>query len=144
MLRNRIVTRFVALFVVAFICLNAGGSVCVAYCQTFDLADETEHFPVQELPEHCNKSKSGADDSNAVVTTESEEADCCPFTISFVAAPVEGNQASVVTIAAIPIQELLPAPTLVATATHSIILTPYRGPPMDHRIDRLKNCIIRI
>ena len=143
MLRNRIITRFVALFVVAFICLNAGGAVCVAYCQSFDISAKTDHCPLQELSEHCNKPRNKASDSNAIANT-TREPDCCPFTISFIAAPVEKSSFPLQTIGALSPQEPTPSIFFVASQKRSIEHSAYRGPPMDRRVDRLKHCINRI
>ncbi len=143
MSRSRIVTQFTALFAVAFICLNASGVACLAYCHTFDIAAEKEHCPLQKLSEDCNKAKDRDNGSKAIDTSEGE-IDCCPFTVSVVAAPVESSKAFIDTVAASPAQDLLSSPGFVASHTYSFAGTPYRGPPLDRRIDRLKHCIIRI
>jgi hypothetical protein len=143
MFRSRLPLRLTTVFVVAFICLNAGGAACVAFCQSLDSATQTEHSPLEKLSKHCNKAKNRASDSGAIVTTTGE-ADCCPFTISFVAAPVESNQTFPDIVAATPVPGLLPSPVLYAGHKSATRGTPYRGPPKDHRIERLKNCILRI
>ncbi|HJS52476.1 MAG TPA: hypothetical protein VJ781_11290 [Pyrinomonadaceae bacterium] len=143
MLRNRIVTRFVALFVVAFICLNAGGAVCVGYCQTFDSKVSSDHSSRQKVSGHCDRAAEHARDSNVVAET-TREMDCCPFTTSFVAAPIEKQSLSLDSVATSPSQEAYVSFVFLAGRKESVIGNAYRGPPMDRRIDRLKNCIIRI
>ena len=144
MFRRPIFARFTALFVVAFVCLNAGGVVCVAYCKGFDRKAEKEHCPLQKLSKHCNKVKDQYKGSNAINTPDCEM-DCCPFTANiFIAAPIESSKASADLVAATPVQNLLTPPTFAANPWRNFIDIAYRGPPLDRRIDRLKNCIIRI
>ena len=143
MFRGKLTSKVTALFVVAFICLNAGGVVCVAYCQSFDISAKTEHCPLQKPSEHCNRSEKRANDPGTKVTP-TEEADCCPFTVSFVSAPVETSSVSLDTSITGPVQELKLSPVFVVSQTQININIAYRGPPLDRRIDRLKHCIIRI
>ena len=143
MLRNRIVTRFVALFVVAFICLNAGGAVCVAYCQTFDLKADAEHSSTQIVSGHCDRAANHSDDSNAIAEP-TDDMDCCPFTTTFVGAPVEKSSLALDATAAFPSQEPQVSPVFIVRRGRTVDRTAYRGPPMDRRVDRLKHRIIRI
>jgi hypothetical protein len=143
MFRSRIPTQLTALFVVAFVCLNASGAVCVAYCKGFDIKAEKEHCPLEQFSKHCNKKANRENGSKAINLPEGEM-DCCPFTISFISAPVESQNASVLTAAATPIRVALPATTFVSNRKDPGTGTAYRGPPTDHRIERLKNCILRI
>ena len=143
MLRNRIVTRFVALFVVAFICLNAGGAVCVAYCQTFDQKVDFGHSSLQKSSGHCDRAADQLGDSNEIANPTGDM-DCCPFTTSFVAAPVEKSSLAFDAVATSPSQNVQVSPVFVATHPRTLIGTAYRGPPMDRRIDRLKHCVLRI
>src|SRR5688572_6168404 len=129
MLRNRIVTRFVALFIVAFICLNAGGAVCVAYCQTFDLKADAEHSSNQKGAGHCDRAANHTYDSN-VIDEPTGEMDCCPFTTTFVGAPVEKSSLALDAIAAFPSQEAQVSPVFVAGHKRSVSDTAYRGPPI--------------
>src|SRR4030095_5419070 len=143
MFRSRLILRLTAVFVVAFVCLNAGGAVCVAYCQGFDLKAEKEHCPHEKYSKHCNKKANHEKGSKAINLPEGEM-DCCPFTVSFISAPVESQNTSVQTVAVTRVQAFLPPPTLLPDRRHPIAGTAYRGPPMDRRIDRLRHCIIRI
>jgi hypothetical protein len=92
--------KFLAAFVIAFVCLNAGGAVCVAYCQSYEIAAvESEHCPLKKpASEHCDKSVKESED-HASVNIQTGELDCCPMTISFFAAPVEKNSSSFLEIA---------------------------------------------
>lgn len=141
MFRSRIAKHITALFIVAFVCLNVGGAACVAYCQAFDLS-KTEHCPLQKVSNHCDKTSKRVSDPDAI--TAADEVDCCPFAVTFIAAPVENTNYSFNTAAAIPVQALSISPVFVAGRKQVTKGIAYRGPPMDRRIDRLKNCLIRI
>ena len=139
--------KFLAGFVLAFICLNAGGAVCVAYCQSFGIAAaaESEHCPLKKASAvHCDKSQDDNDKRDSM--SVAADIECCPMTVSFFAAPVEKNSLS-----------FAPAPTAAATVrrevfkplahrNESLALVPnYRGPPpLDRRIERIKHALLRI
>ena len=133
--------RFLALFVVAFICLNAGGALCVGYCQTFEVAaEEAEHCPLKKATHHCDTDKGSTD----AIAIGSNEMDCCPMTVSFFGAPVE-KQFRYSPVVATTVLETRPVrPTFVAV--HSFAATfSYRGPPpLDRRVERIKHSLLRI
>jgi hypothetical protein len=143
MFRHKALVRFIAIFVAAFICMNAGGAMCVAYCQGFAKAAETEHCPLQKASHHCNKAKTEGDPSSESIGSHFD--DCCPMTVSFFASPVEKTFSSFEAAA----ESLMPrteyshpviGPVRPLTATRRY----FGPPPLDRRIDRLKHCIIRI
>jgi hypothetical protein len=142
MFRLRQIRKLTSIFVVAFICLNAGGAVCVAYCQTFDIAAaESEHCPLKKISNDCDGDDEQASDSATVL---GDELDCCPMTVSFFAGPIEKSSFSF--DAGVEIAEV--AQTFVAPRFAALTLSDrsytYRGPPLDRRTDRLKHCLIRI
>lgn len=144
MFRHRLISKFTAIFVTAFICLNAGGALCVAYCQTFDITAEPEHCPLKKkTSEHCDKKDQQISDSDTIATAPGEM-DCCPLTITFLAAPVESKNFSFDSIGPVLVQEFSLKPTFFANQKIYRSDVTYRGPPRDQRINRLKNCIIRI
>lgn len=136
-------TRFLALFVVAFVCLNAGGAFCVAYCQTSDGAvGETEHCPLKRVSEHCDKTASGS--ASDAVTINGDEIDCCPMTVGLVAAPVETTvkfpTIVLTAVAATPAVPFRPVGLLSFSSTFD-----YRGPPpLDRRVERIKHRLLLI
>ncbi len=142
MLRQRTHIRIAALFVVAFICLNAGGAACVAYCQTFDLATEpADHCPLKKSSEHCDRENNGP----SFAELGSHDLDCCPMTVSFFAGPVEKLSFSVDFPAEIAEAVSIRPIYQRGYLRGSIQALNYRGPPLiDRRTDRLKHCIIRI
>ena len=141
--KRSIKIRLLAIFIVAFVCLNAGGGACVAYCRTTEVV-ETEHCPLKKTDEHCDKTGK-TEPARASLDVGTGEFDCCPMTVSFFAAPIQSNTLSFTDHAA-------------ATASHPRYLQPtfiadrsipdpvaYRGPPpLDARVLRLQHCIIRI
>lgn len=140
-----ITTRLVAIFLVAFVCLNAGGALCVAYCQS---SFETAHEPIDQ---HTQKLKSGhcdnsdqSEDGTAVAGFGSGGMDCCPMTISFVAGPVEKNSFSAGEPAMAVVANVNSFKPAILDRARIYIPAAYRGPPLDRRISRLKNCVIRI
>ena len=77
------------MFVVAFICLNAGGAVCVAYCRSMTpAADVSEHCPLKKADSHCHKG-SKAETSSEATSVAGDEIFCCSVTVGFIPAPVE-------------------------------------------------------
>ena len=135
--------KLTALFITAFVCLNAGGAMCVAYCQTFDLAEEpADHCPLKKVSKHCE----GQDlaDTGTTSVGAGVGLDCCPMTVSFFAAPVEKNSFSIDAAAEIVAAELPSVNIRFASATTFDRSFNYRGPPLDRRVERIKHCIIRI
>lgn len=136
--------RLLAVFVVAFICLNAAGTACVAYCRSFDLtAAQSDHCPLERPAHHCD----GSDESErkASIDVSTGEMDCCPMTLSFVGAPIEKGSYSFANPPAIVSTptEFAFAGTFVRTVVPSTFN--YRGPPpKDTRLLRIKNGILRI
>ena len=134
---SSIKVKLLAAFVVAFICLNANGIVCVAYCQSFEIA-------VVEPQEHCSPKKT--ESPGDAVSEPAGDLDCCPMTVSFFAAPVEKNS----TLSAPVIVASTPAPPRLAELAlqpeRSLLSAAnYRGPPhRDLRDLRIRNCILRI
>ena len=146
MQRSSLTTRLIAIFLVAFVCLNAGGALCVAYCQSsFEAAHEqNDHYPLNKKAGHCDPEQQDRDSQN-FAAVGSSELDCCPMTVSFIAAPIEKNSFSV----KVPVTALVASfePTEPAVFSRIKLNVPaaYRGPPpLDRRISRLKNGVIRI
>lgn len=141
--RHSLKTRFLALFVTVFVCLNGAGAACVAYCQTMDEPRETaDHCPLRKLSEHCDKE---GEESGPSIAVEGGETDCCPMTVSFFAAPIEKHSYSVdqSPAAAVVNQSIFRPAFGLAKITSAE--SNYRGPPpLDRRVERIKNRILRI
>ncbi|MBA3352797.1 MAG: hypothetical protein H0U23_10295 [Blastocatellia bacterium] len=144
MITNSKKTRLLALFVVAFVCLNAGGGVCVAYCQTMDAVVETDDCPLKKKSKDCAKGTDG-DDGTQTTVWASYEFDYCPMTVTLLAGPIEKNSVSLTQDSqAAASKSLLLRPignfAAIFTATFN-----YRGPPLlDRRTERIKHQLLRI
>ena len=138
-------TKMIAMFLVAFVCLNAGGAVCVAYCQSIGkpVTAGSDHCPLKKKGNHCDPSQQERS-SETAASLSSNKLDCCPMTLSFIAAPLE-KRAFAFETAPVPalIDEKARSPVFVRNTAQTTIPA-YRGPPMDRRPDRLKRCVIRI
>jgi hypothetical protein len=143
MVRRRAAIKITALFVIAFICLNAGGAMCIGYCQTFDITAEPEHCPLKKLSEHCDKT--GETDHSYTSLVSGSEIDCCPMAVSFFAGPVEKKSFSFDSTAeAVAPGGDFSKPSFSLAKRFATNFN-YRGPPLiDRRTDRIKNRIFRI
>ncbi len=145
MQRRSLTTKFLSLFLVAFVCLNAGGALCVAYCQSSIEASHVpkDHCPLKKKAEHCDPGQQ-KQDIQEIAKVGGSQADCCPMTVSFIAAPIEKSSFSVKAPATALIAAFESAEPVNFTRIKINIPTAYRGPPLDQRTSRLKNCVIRI
>jgi hypothetical protein len=144
MYRRDLKTRLIAMFVVAFVCLNAGGSACIAYCQTFDSAAAADHCPLEKTANHCDK-EAEVEENTDSVGIEGTRLDCCPMTVSFFAAPIEKTSFSLSQPAVTTVVETKPTDLLVVSAASFNATFNYRGPPLiDRRVDRIKHRLLRI
>lgn len=136
-------TKLLSVFLVVFVCLNAGGALCVAYCQSFGIADiEKDHCPLAKLDDHCKKASQTSDGDS--VSIAENEMGCCPLTVSFLAAPVEPKQITTNLPAGVPTAEPFAGFESRIVKINPRTISSYRGPPKDKRVDRIKNCILRI
>jgi hypothetical protein len=145
MQRRSLTTKLLSLFLVAFVCLNAGGALCVAYCQSSFEASQVskDHCPLKKKSQHCDPDQQ-KQDSHTVANIGGIETDCCPMTVSFIAGPMEKSSFSVKAPPTALIAAFESAEAANFTRIKINIPTAYRGPPLDQRISRLKNGVIRI
>lgn len=133
--------KLIAIFLAAFVCLNAGGMLCVTYCSAADFAIAPAHEPVAD---HCGTAGQTSADPDAEAASGTS-LDCCQMAASFIAAPVEkkfhSSDATAIAVQPEP-------PRVLAFSTRIARVPPpsdaYRGPPMDRRLERLRQCVIRI
>ena len=134
--------RLISLFVVAFICLNAGGAVCVAYCRSMPSAAE-EHCPLKKTDSHCHKGSKGENSSEAT-SVAGDEIFCCSVTVGFIPAPVEKlfRFTNIVSTALVDTHTIEPRLVSIPSFTSTF---DYRGPPpLDRRVERIKLRLLRI
>ena len=136
-------TKLLSLFVVAFLCLNAGGVLCLTYCGQV----------VQAKAEHCPLKKQGSancpqSDKKTVPTEnysfEASSVTCCMLPVSLFSAPLEKKVGisidAAVTVNADKI-ELIP---VFLVRSRQLPKFYYRPPPNDGRFERVRNQVFRI
>jgi hypothetical protein len=142
MFRHRPNQAALAVFVLLFVCLNAGGAVCVAYCNKFIESGKAEHCPLSKNGKHCDREKNTQHESGKAV--DGKGMDCCPMTVSFIAGPLEKHSFAFDDSAAPVVEKQLALPIAAFHVTVFPTGHNYRGPPFDRRTDRIKHCLIRI
>src|SRR3982751_5126924 len=97
--------KLVTFFILAFLCLNVGGAVCLAYCQSgVAMQAAKDHCPLHKADADCH-SKKDAQKSSDQFAVEANSVTCCTLAINVFIAPLEKRQSTpdVVQIAALPI-----------------------------------------
>lgn len=137
--------KLIGIFLVAFVCLNAGGAVCVAYCRTVveAVAASSDHCPLKKKASHCDPAKKG-ETASAEDSVGADRIDFCTMTVSFIGAPIEKRTFSLeISAAAVPTWSTADFPISFQAARQNPPPA-YRGPPLDRRIERIKHRLIRI
>jgi len=138
-------TKLIAVFLVAFACLNVGGAMCVAYCQSVleRASASAEHCPLKKKADLCDHDSSGQAEAPAN-SVGSNEVDCCPMTVGFVGGPIEKRTVTFETAAVAVVATLRHETPTLSDKAAQILPPAYREPPLDRRAERVKNCVIRI
>ena len=134
-------STFVSRFVLAFLCLNLGGALCLTYCTQ---GSKAASVPSAGLSSHCQKhqAKLAPNDSDAA---SANAATCCAMPVSLIAAPIEKTGIFSFDSVVVPETFVASFETLqISTATRRSIERVYRPPPLDHSTDRVRNCVFRI
>ena len=141
---SRTHTKLLSLFVVAFLCLNAGGLLCLAYCATPSQI-EAAHCPLKKrAADHCNPS-SKSEQALENVVFKANSVTCCIIPVSIFAAPIEKEAGQLIYPS--PVAETvvgLAFATTWSTRSRQIPRSFYRPPPNDYRFQRVRNQIFRI
>ena len=136
--------KTLALFVLAFLCLNVGGALCLSYCTQLSFAKSVKADD-SHLSEHCRQAKKAAEEKNQNSSITANSAACCMLPVSLFAAPVgklnrfsavAGDVATTTTA----FEFTPPAQTVFDTPAVPV----YRPPPLDRRVERVLHCVIRI
>lgn len=139
--------KILALFVLAFLCLNVGGFLCLSFCHQMMAASAMTLDA--HLSEHCRRAKKEAEEKEqGSAKIGADAASCCIMPVSMFAAPVEKQSRFVDILVA----DATPAPTvdfykffaLSLPRLHILEAPVYRPPPLDRRVERILNCVIRI
>ncbi len=137
---NSNISRPIAAFLIAFVCLNAAGAACVAYCQA--ILDEQIETARQVEAGHCSPPSVDAENPSPFLADTSIA--CCPMVLGVVGGPVEKRAASF-DRPALPVSPARNIARPIAFSDQRQFVTPaYRGPPLDRRRDRILHCVIRI
>ena len=140
-------TKLLSLFVLTFLCLNAGGAVCLAYCQAGQShkIETAEHCPLPANTAHCpHHAERPAEPAENTDSASSNAVQCCTLAINLFAAPLEQKQVS---------QEIVLVPVLEAVSDAPVFLFAipnqprpinFRQPSLDRRVERIKNSVFRI
>ena len=143
---SRRINKGLAFFVLAFLCLNIGGAICLTMCTSL-FAAETTAASDAHLSEHCKQAKKAAEERERGLTKiDAGEASCCMMPVGLFAAPVEKRPEFKVvpTVAAVSLvfDHEFSAPAIFKA---SLTAAPvYRPPPLDRRGERILRSVFRI
>ena len=138
---QRFQTKFLAAFLLLFVCMNAGGAVCVAYCRSVVLSATDEHCPLAKKGRHCDKSTPENKDETAITAGRF---DCCPMIVSFIPGTLEPKQTFSTSTAAVPATNFVVTPLIVVSHYRFANIPAYRGPPKNEQTLHITNRILRI
>jgi hypothetical protein len=137
--------KLLSVFVLTFLCLNAGGALCVAYCQGSTKAEaKADHCPLAKFGAHCPKSKSPIQSGLSYVEFNDNSMDCCVLSVSFIAAPIEKRYTSVAATHAVianSIPSIFPLRTLINSQPNAVEYSP---PLRDRQFTHIRNRVLRI
>ena len=134
-------TKFIAAFLLLFVCMNAGGAVCVAYCRSVVLNATDEHCPLAKKDRHCDKS---APENRNETALTAGQLDCCPMIVSFIPGTFEPKQTFNTATTAVPASNFVVPPLIVASQHRFANIPAYRGPPKKEQELHITNRILRI
>lgn len=146
MTRRSAKIKLLSVFILTFLCLNAGGAVCVAYCQGFTQSvAQKDHCPLAKFGSHCPKSKDSNEDGPAYVEFTDNSMDCCVLSVGLIATPFEKKHrtADIVLIAVVE-KPQLPLALVPQTATEKPFYITYSSAPANKRFTHIKNRVFRI
>jgi len=134
-------TKFIAALLLLFVCMNAGGAVCVAYCRSVVLNAKSDHCPLAKKGRHCDRAVPEKGNETALAAGKVE---CCPMVVSFIPGTLETKQNFSITTAAVPATKFVTAPVLEIPRNIFDRIPAYRGPPKNERVLHITNRTLRI
>jgi hypothetical protein len=145
MFRHSVKMRFGSLFVLVFLCLNASGAACLAYCEEFEIFPDSDSCPLAKLSDDCAKHHAaGSRRNNESVSLPSTEIDCCALAINFVSAPIEGNKTTQQPPAILPSLFGVEQAIVGYASKWNLDSVKYRTPLYHRPPIRLRHCVLRI
>ncbi|MEP6787583.1 MAG: hypothetical protein ABJB40_04075 [Acidobacteriota bacterium] len=140
---TRTTTRFLSLFVVAFLCLNPGAVLCLAYC-SHNVQVSAIHCPLKKAGADCPHSRSKTTASKDTSSFDTDSAKGCVMPVNIIAAPLESKVGIyAATVTAVNIDQIALA-TVGLIRSRQIPKYYYRPPPNDRRNERIRNQVFRI
>lgn len=138
---GRTKTRIISLFVLAFLCLNAGGVLCLTYCSQM-VAAKADHCPIKKQAADCHrKAKTDAADDLAFYASSVK---CYMLPVSVFAAPLENKVNLAADVIPAESVENIGFATAMAVRSRQISEFYYRPPPNDRSFERVRNQVFRI
>lgn len=138
-------TKLLSLFILAFLCLSAGGAVCLAYCTTPLKAAQAEHRPLPKASQtHCPRAGESQTPKGDITLAESNAVSCYTLAINVFVAPIERKQFSHDLTAVASEKRLVSAPVFAYPSTTFIQPLIVRSLMRDRRSERIKNRVFRI
>lgn len=126
----------------AFLAITLSGAYSLFCCQAMEAKPQTEFCPLSR-PNHCKSSKNKASEAASHKVTGLTSFECCGLKLNFFVAKLEKNDFSQPAPAALNnffnfLQSVKFENDQISTNSF------YRAPVVDHREQRLKNCVFRI
>ena len=140
-------TKLLSIFVMAFLCLNAGGAVCLVYCVTplKAAAAETEHCPLPKASQaHCPHATRSETPKGDETAAGSNAVSCCSLAINVFVAPIERKQASHDLVAIVPEKPVVASQVFEFSPVSFVQPLEIRSLARDRRFERIKNRVFRI
>jgi hypothetical protein len=139
-------TKLLSVFVMAFLCLNAGGAVCLVYCTApATLAASAEHCPLPKVSQaHCPHANKAETPKGDVTVAESNAVSCCTLAINVFVAPIERKQVSHELAAVAPEKLVVSTPLFEFSPTTFVLPFEHRSLIRDRRSERIRNRVFRI
>jgi hypothetical protein len=135
-------TKLISMFVVVFLCLNAGAFLCLAHCNNAALA-AADHCPLKKASSSsCHRSKAAENTDNESFTGTSIA--CCMMPVGVFAAPLEKRSGTITVVPVTTVVADFDFAPLVLAGSRQIPKFYYRPPPNDARLDRVRNQLFRI
>lgn len=129
-------TKAFSIFVLLFLCLNFGGSLCISICTPM-----VARAAATKSSCHSTEAE-GAKDRTEIFAESGLAIDCCSLPVSFFAAPLKRIDLSIA-----PFQSTSPIGAFNSFRVRierDIEIHRYRPPPIDRSRERIKQGVIRI
>ncbi len=139
-------TKFLTLFIAAFLCINLSGSACLAYCGLAQVQMPADHCPLANM-DRKNCPPSEKDDekqlSEKAFGAAENKIDCCALPLTPVFANLSQKQNFQSVVALLP-DKTAPPKVKEFEEKRNFTAVHYQKPFYDHRGERIKHCVFLI